>query len=323
MSGSIPPKIIIIGGPTASGKTRFGIDLAKAVNGEIVGADSLQIYRHLDIGTAKPTASEQAEVRHHLVDIRDPDEKFNAALFKELADEAIADILQRKKVPIVIGGTGLYLRILVRGLFEAPDADEPLRERLNQEAQAYGIEHLYRRLQLVDPELAAKVELRDRSRIMRGLEIFEQTGIPLSQHQKAHDYSANSYLPLKIALTFPRQELYQRIEMRAKLMIEGGLLEEYERLLEMGYSPSLKPLCSLGYRQMGEHLVGRYSFEQAMQEIIKHTKRYAKRQTTWFRKEDDVHWVAMPIDDITPVVADVRRFLPGEPLALNWTSQPP
>lgn len=200
MSGSAPPKIIIVGGPTASGKTRFGIDLAKAVRGEIVGADSLQIYRHLDVGTAKPTASEQAEVRHHLVDIRDPDETFNAAIFKELADEAIADILGRNKVPIIIGGTGLYLRILVRGLFEAPDADEALRVQLDQEAETYGIEHLYRRLELVDPELAGKIESHDRSRIMRGLEIFEQTGIPLSQHQKAHDYSANSYHTLKIGL---------------------------------------------------------------------------------------------------------------------------
>jgi tRNA dimethylallyltransferase len=317
------PAIVIICGPTASGKTRFAIELAERVDGEIVGADSLQVYRHLDIGTAKPTDEERARVPHHVIDFLEPDQLFNAARYKQLADEAIADIRSRQRVPLVVGGTGLYLRILVRGIFEAPKADHALRKRLREEIKAYGVEQLYRRLELVDPALAARVEPHDKNRIMRGLEIYEQTGIPLSVHQEVHDFGDNDYRVLKIGLHVPREVLYERIEARSKRMMQAGLPEEYRRLRTAGFAADLKPMLSLGYRQMGDLERGERSPEEALRDLVRETKRYAKRQLTWFRKDPDLHWLDPGQADVERVAKDVRRFLTDEPLALDWTTEAP
>ena len=323
MSVCTAPKIVIICGPTASGKTGFAVELAERLRGEVVGADSLQVYRYLDIGTAKPTTEEQARVPHHLVSVLDPDKPFNAALYKEMADESIAEVLSRGRLPLIVGGTGLYLRVLVRGIFQAPKPDEVLRERLKKELDAYGVEQLFNRLQHVDPELAAKVEPHDRNRIIRGLEIFEQTGIPLSEHQRAHDFDGPSYEALKIGVKTDRQVLYERIAERTGEMIDAGLLGECESLLERGYGPELKPMQSLGYRQICEYLSREKTFEKAKQDITRETKRYAKRQLTWFRKDKEIHWVEQPNDHLDAIAADVRGFLGGEPLRLSWTSDPP
>ncbi|MCA9564260.1 MAG: tRNA (adenosine(37)-N6)-dimethylallyltransferase MiaA, partial [Myxococcales bacterium] len=249
MSSTTLPRCVILCGPTASGKTSLSLALAHAVDGEIVNADSLQVYRGLDIGTAKVSQAERAQVPHHLFDIKNPDEPFNVALYKASADVAIEDILERGKVPIVVGGTGLYLKILVRGIFEVPKASQDLRDRLRAEIEAYGIEQLHRRLQLNDPELAEKIENHDTTRIIRGLEVFEQTGIPLSQHQRAHDFGEASYDYFSVGIKLPRTVLYERIVKRTEAMIDAGLEAEYDRLVEEGYGPDLKPLQSLGYKQ--------------------------------------------------------------------------
>jgi len=323
MNESTLPKIIVICGPTASGKTELGIALAEAIGGEIVGADSLQVYRHFDIGSAKPTADQRSRVPHHMVDVCDPDESFNAALFKAGADDAISGITSRGRVPIVVGGTGLYLRILVRGIFDAPQPDEDLRIQLRAEMKAYGIEHLYKRLCLVDPSLAEKVEPHDQNRIMRGLEIFEQTGIALSEHQRVHDFGDPSYAVLNIGIKLNRKLLYQRIRMRTETMIKEGLLEEYRALRARGYSPDLKPMMSLGYRQMGDYEAGRNTFEEAVADIVRATKRYAKRQLTWFRKVPNILWWDFVRHDVSSLVADVKRFMSGAELELDWVCDEP
>jgi tRNA dimethylallyltransferase len=323
MSDPELPGIIVVCGPTCSGKTSFGIALAETVGGEIVGADSLQVYRRLDIGTAKPSAADRARVPHHVIDVRDPDEQFNVAIFKELADAAILDIRERGHIPIVVGGTGLYLRILVRGIFEAPRPDEELRLRLRQEIDVYGVEQLYRRLCLVDPVLSERVEAHDRNRIIRGLEIFEQTGIPLSEHQQVHDFGIPSYRALKIGLNIDRALLYERIESRAEQMMRDGLHEEYQELLAAGFDPGLKPMMSLGYRQMAQVAAGKLLLEEAPNDIARATKRYAKRQNTWFRKEADAHWLN-PMDvDMAAVAADVRLFMDNQPIVLGWEEAAP
>ena len=323
MSAQPAPRIVIICGPTASGKTGFAIELADRIAGEVVGADSLQVYRHLDIGTAKPTPEELARVPHHLVGVLDPDQPFNAALYKEMADECIGDILARGQVPLVVGGTGLYMRVLVRGIFNAPKPDEQLRSRLKQELEAYGVEQLHNRLLQVDPDLAEKVELHDRNRIIRGLEIFEQTGIPLSEHQRAHDFHGPSYEAMQIGLKIDRPYLYERIAQRTVALIDAGLLDECKGLLERGFSRDLKPMQSLGYRQICEFLAGEKTFEKAIHDITRETKRYAKRQLTWFRRDPEINWVETPMDHLDSIAADVRRFLGGEPLRLEWTEDPP
>ena len=323
MNARAAPKIVIICGPTASGKTGFAVELGERVGGEVVGADSLQVYRHLDIGTAKPSPEERARVHHHLVDVLNPDEPFNAALYKEMADECIGDILSRGRVPLVVGGTGLYMRVLIRGIFNAPKPDESLRSRLKQELEAYGVEQLHNRLHQVDPALAEKVEHHDRNRIIRGLEIFEQTGIPLSEHQRAHDFKGPSYDALQIGLRTERGYLYDRITQRTMLMIDAGLLDECKSLLEKGYGRDLKPMQSLGYRQICEFLAGEKTLEKAIHGITRETKRYAKRQLTWFRKDPEIQWVEQPTDHLDLIAADVRRFLGGEPLRLDWRVDPP
>lgn len=323
MSAQPAPRIVIICGPTASGKTGFAIELGERIGGEVVGADSLQVYRYLDIGTAKPTAEERARVPHHLVGVLDPDQPFNAALYKEMADEAIGDILARGRVPLVVGGTGLYMRVLVRGIFNAPKPNELLRSRLKKELDAYGVEQLHNRLLQVDPDLAEKVEHHDRNRIIRGLEIFEQTGIPLSEHQRAHDFHGPSYEAMQIGLKIDRPCLYERIAQRTVAMIDAGLLEECKSLLERGFGRDLKPMQSLGYRQICECLAGEKTLEKAIHDIARETKHYAKRQLTWFRKDPDIHWVETPTDHLDSIAADVRRYLGGEPLRLDWTVDTP
>lgn len=320
---SATPKIVIVCGATASGKTAFSIDLAERLGGEIVGADSLQLYRYLDVGTAKPTPEERARVPHHLIDVLSPDEPFNAALYKRMADHAIAGIIERGRLPIVVGGTGLYLRILVRGIFEAPQPDDELRERLRSELETYGVEYLYKRLQLVDEVLARKVEPHDRNRIMRGLEIYEQTGIALSEHQRAHDFADPDYEALSLGVRIERHDLYERIGDRTRRMIDDGLEAECRALAERGYSTDLKPMESLGYRQMFQYIAGKGSLESTIYDIIKDTKRYAKRQLTWFRKVGDVHWVSEPETKADAIASDVRTFLAGEPPDFAWQTEPP
>src|SRR5690554_3076166 len=233
-------RVVALVGPTGVGKTSFSLALAEALNAEIISVDSLQVYRHLDIGTAKVSSAERQRVAHHLIDVVNPDEEFNAADFRERAGEAISNIVARGKVPLLVGGTGLYLRLLVHGLFEAPAPSEALRASYREIAESQGQDVLYQRLQEVDPALAERVNPNDFIRVTRGLEIFDQTGTPLSEHQRAHRFQAPNYHALKIAMIRPRPELYERINQRVDTMMEQGLIEEYRELMARGYGPQHK-----------------------------------------------------------------------------------
>lgn len=283
------PPLIIIGGPTAAGKTALALALAEGLGGEIVAADSLQVYRYLDIGTAKPSLEDRQRVPHHLIDVVDPDESFTAKDYERLALEAIAKIRGRGRLPIVVGGTGLYIRALLYGIFPGPGEDPALRSALYQEAQELGSEGLHRRLQEVDPKAASKIHPHDLFRIVRALEVYLLTGRPISEHQK--DYRRPQLKPLVyMGLKRKREVLYRLIEERVDRMIEKGLLQEVEGLLRMGYTKALKPMQSLGYRHLIEHLEGIYSLDQAVALFKRDSRRYAKRQMTWFTKEEGIEW---------------------------------
>lgn len=283
------PPLIVIAGPTAVGKTVLALALAEELDGEIVAADSLQVYRYLDIGTAKPSLEDRQRVPHHLIDVVDPDESFTAKDYEQLALQAIGNINRRGKLPILVGGTGLYIRALLYGIFPGPGEDPALRSTLYREAQELGPEGFHRRLQEVDPEAASKIHPHDLFRIVRALEVYLLTGRPISEHQK--DHRRPQLQPIVyIGLKRKREVLYRLIEERVDRMIEKGLLQEVEGLLRMGYTKALKPMQSLGYRHLIEHLEGIYSLDQAVALFKRDSRRYAKRQMTWFTKEEGIEW---------------------------------
>lgn len=306
------PKIVVIGGPTGVGKTAAAVAVAGAFNGEIVGADSMQIYRHMDIGTAKPTPEERARVRHHLVDILSPDEPFDAARYAERAGEVIEDLHEIGMLPLVVGGTGLYIKALVHGIFQARPVDPDVRERLKREAEIGGSTRLYERLRLKDPEAARRLHPNDAFRIIRALEVWEATGRPLSDHHGDHRFAAARFDALKIGLTLPRDALYERIDRRVDLMIADGLPEEVKTLMEMGYGPDLKSMQSIGYRHMAAWLTGDLAWVEAVRTLKRDTRRYAKRQLTWFRADPGMVWHSP--DETAAITDRVAAFLEGPPV---------
>jgi len=318
-----PPQILVLAGPTGVGKTRFALELAHNIDAEILSIDSLQVYRHLNIGTAKASEADRQEVPHHLIDVIDPDETCNVARFMEFAEESIEDILGRGKRLIAAGGSNLYIRALIHGLFEAPPPDESIRARHKELANYYGVIWLYRELERVDPTLAARIHSNDLVRISRGLEVYEQTGHPLSALQDAHRFSEPRFRALKLVLTRPREDLYSTINRRALAMIDAGLLEEYQGILDMGYSPDLKPLLSVGYRHAGEHIRGNWDLETTIETLQKDTRRFAKQQLSWLRSEPDVQWVlAAELEDATirrRAYDDIIAFFEGDDREFEWT----
>jgi tRNA dimethylallyltransferase len=284
------PKIVVVAGPTASGKTAVGIKLAQMFNGEIVSADSIQVYRHMDVGSAKPTAEELALVRHHMIDIRDPDEEFTAGDYVRESRECVKNIVQRGKIPLVVGGTGLYIRCLLGGIVDLPPAQPLLRARLQQEEVTGGAGILFARLEEIDPETALRIDPRNLSRVIRALEVFSVTGKPLSALAGEHAFDDRPYRPLFICLAPERQCLYERIDNRVDCMIKGGLLEEVTELSERGYSRELKSMQALGYRHAHMVVSGEMDREDAVRLMKRDTRRYAKRQLTWFRAEPEVLW---------------------------------
>jgi tRNA dimethylallyltransferase len=288
------PKIVVIVGPTASGKSGVALELAGLFTAEIINADSMQVYRYMDIGTAKPTLKERNAVRHHLIDILYSDEEFSAALYREEAQQAIADVQARGKRAIVVGGTGLYIKALFSGLIRGGEVDPVIRERLQSEAQAGGREQLYGRLKEVDPATAEQLHPHDTYRIIRALEVYERTGRPISALRKKHLFQEGPYQTLKIGLQMGREELYQRIDRRVDEMMDQGLKEEVAHLLHLGYSPFLKPMQSLGYKQIINHLQGEYDLAEAVRLIKRDTRRYARRQMTWFKGDPQIQWIAFP-----------------------------
>ncbi|MCF8067071.1 MAG: tRNA (adenosine(37)-N6)-dimethylallyltransferase MiaA [Desulfobacterales bacterium] len=301
------PDLIVICGPTGIGKTSAGIEAAEYFNGEIIGADSMQVYRYMDIGTAKPTAGEQARIHHHMIDVADPDEPFDAARFNKMASLCIDKLAGEGKVPFLVGGTGLYIKALVHGLFEGAPADEQIRAKLKKEADEQGAGKLFKRLQACDPETAVKLHINDTYRITRALEIYEITGKTAAELYRAHAFSDEPYKVLKIGLHMDRVDLYERINQRVDIMIDEGLLDEVKRLIEMGYSAELKSMQSIGYKHMADFIAGKYSWDQSVDLMKRDTRRYAKRQFTWFRADKEMNWVGM--NQIGEIKKRVERFL--------------
>jgi tRNA dimethylallyltransferase len=305
------PKLIVILGPTGVGKSAVAVDIALKVGGEVVNADSQLVYRHMDIGTAKPTVSTRRKVPHHLIDIVDPDGEFNAALYRDLALKTVQEISARGKGAIVCGGTGLYLRALIQGLFVGPGKNADVRKRLEEEAQNKGSSVLYERLREVDPEATRRIHPNDRYRIVRALEVFELTGKGISLWQQAHSFGENAFEVLKIGLNRDRQELYDLINRRCDDMIARGFVEEVKRLEERGYSLNLPALQSVGYRQIGLYLRGQLSLDEAAILIKRDTRHLAKRQLTWFRADKKIEWFH-PEREREKVLQAVQSFQLGE-----------
>jgi tRNA dimethylallyltransferase len=280
--------VIIILGPTCVGKTGLSILLAKALQTEIISADSMLVYKNMDIGTAKPSAEELNTVPHHLIDILSPSETFSAGQFKERASEIIHSLHAGDKIPVIVGGTGLYIRSLTKGLFEGPGADDSLREILKAEEREHGSGHLYKKLTAVDPETARKIDKNDMRRLIRALEVSLKSRKGISELRKKSTLPLN-YDFIKIGLTRDRKELYEMIEARVDSMIESGLIDETKRLLTL--RPEKTAMQALGYKQLMFSIEGNIDLTEAIRLIKKRTKEYAKRQFTWFKKEPDINWV--------------------------------
>jgi len=284
------PKVIVICGPTGIGKTSVSIRLAEKSGGEIISADSMQIYRYMDIGTAKPTVDERDRVLHHMIDIVDPDGDFDAVRFAEMARQKVTQLHQRGVMPFVVGGTGLYIKALLQGLFQSNPVDPQIRERLMKEAAENGSSRLFDHLQQVDPDAADRLHPNDTYRIVRALETIESTGRPISEHQQDHGFSDEPFHALKVCLQMDRQTLYDRIDRRVDLMIDAGFMDEVQKLLGMGYSADLKSMQSIGYRHIIDFIEGRVSWDECVRTLKRDTRRYAKRQFTWFGADKDMIW---------------------------------
>ena len=304
--GDERPRVIAVMGPTAVGKTRLVLQLAKDVGAEIINADSMQIYRFMDIGTAKPTLADREEVAHHLLDIVDPDQDFDASRYSQLAREVIRSLDEQGKIAIVVGGTGLYLKAVFHGLFPGPFSDPVIRQRLHKEAEKKGGSQLYHRLQEVDSTTAQRLHPHDLFRIIRALEVWECSGRPLSVLQEEHSFSERPFRTLKIGLNRPRPELYERINRRVEEMMATGLLQEVRELLNRGYGSHLRSMQALGYRHMVQHLEDGVEIEKVTETMKRDTRRYAKRQMTWFRGDQEINWYHPEAVDI---VGLARKFL--------------
>lgn len=285
-------KIIIIVGPTASGKTKLSIDLALRCKGEIVSADSRQIYRYMDIGTAKPSEKELNSVKHHFINELNPDIFFSAGKFGKLSRKVVNKILSEGKIPIITGGSGLYIRSLVDGIFSGNYKDFNIREKLEKFQNVYGKEAFYKRLEDVDPEAAERIHPNDTKRIIRALEVFEISGKPISTVQKKETKPAD-FISFIFGIKWPREKLYNRIDKRVDLMIESGLIDEVKSLLLKGYSSKMNSLDSLGYKEVISYLNGDYDFNVMVDKIKTNTRHFAKRQLTWFRKDQRIDWIDM------------------------------
>lgn len=284
-------QVIIILGPSGVGKSELALALARELKSEIISADARQIYRGMDIGTGKPPLELRTEIKHYLIDIVEPDEDFDAAKFKKLADATIEEIFKKGKIPIVVGGSGFYIRALTQGICLTPPKDRKLRENLEGLTQAKGKDYLYQRLMKIDPEAAERIHSHDLRRIIRALEVYEQTGLPLSQIQTQSQNSENRFKFIKIGLLRPRKELYKQAEERIKKMFQQGWIDEVKTLLDKGYQPELPALHALGYREISQVILGQISLVRAQSLIKQKTRHFIKRQLTWFKKEKNIHWV--------------------------------
>jgi tRNA dimethylallyltransferase len=304
--------ILTIVGPTASGKSDLALSLAQQFRGEIVNYDSVQVFRGFDIGSAKPSPAERDLIPHHMIDIRDPADLFTAGDYQREARAALADIRQRGNLPILVGGTGLYLRALTEGLFVGPARSEYWRSRLEALAEARGREYLHRLLERLDPEAAARIAARDKPKLIRALEVRLETGKPLTEHlRKEPRNPLEGFRIATIGLDPPRDECYRRIDLRVQRMFEAGLVDEVRGLLERGVPRDAKPFGAIGYRHVMadlDNVDSRVSWGATMQLIQRDTRRYAKRQLTWFRRQSDTQWFGGPGDQ-NVIKEDVHRWI--------------
>ncbi len=300
---------LVLVGPTAIGKTELSLTLARRFGCEIVSVDSMQVYRHMDIGTAKASLKEQAEIPHHLIDIVDPDTAYDAACFARDGLQAVRQIHARGKIPLLTGGTGLYLRALFEGIFPGVPVDEALRQQLRQRLLDEGVSKLHEELKLCDRYSALKIHPNDAQRLLRALEIFYISGIPWSEHIRRHKNQAGTLFThvLQLGLTTEREILYQRINKRSDIMLDSGLEKEVRHLLAMGYDKSLKSLGSIGYRHMINYIDGVWSREETRRLLARDTRRYAKRQYTWFSTLPDLQW--FDVNDQQKIISTTDAWL--------------
>ena len=304
--------IAILAGPTGIGKTGFAVKLAHRWNTEIISADSMQVYKQLTIGTAKPRPGELEGIPYHLIDHVDIRDRYDLARFIREADEIIGRLRSQGKRPLVVGGTGLYIKGLLEGIFETDSKDMKIRETLQSRVIAEGLESLYEELKSVDPRASARIKPGDRQRIVRALEVFYTTGAPISTHQKESQRSSPRYKHMLVVMFRERQELYERIETRVDRMFTEGLVGEVEGLLDAGFSPDLHPLKALGYREVMRYLEGRWSLERARSEMKKATRRFAKRQLTWFRAVPEARWLNISRMPGEEVLVHLDEIFTGE-----------
>ncbi len=284
--------IICIAGPTASGKTALAVELAKELNGEVVSCDSMQVYRRMDIGTAKPTLEEMQGIPHHMIDVAEPWEDFSVSRYCEMAAPIVDDILSRGKTAVIAGGTGLYMDCLIRGNAFAPFPATGVRERLEAQADADGMEAMLSHLRAVDPDAAQRLHLSDRKRILRALEVYLETGETITEHNRKTQAVPPRYSPLWLGLDFARRgELYRRIDLRVGLMLQQGLVEEIRGLLAEGIPEKATAMQAIGYKEFVDALDGRCTIEEAADQVRQSSRRYAKRQLTWFRRNKAIHWL--------------------------------
>ncbi|MEE8136310.1 MAG: tRNA (adenosine(37)-N6)-dimethylallyltransferase MiaA [Thermodesulfobacteriota bacterium] len=304
------PKLIVVLGPTAVGKSAVGIDMAKKLGGEIINADSLQVYKYLDIGTAKPSSEELREARHHLIDIVSPDEDFNAGMFRSRAASVIENLYNSGKNIIIVGGTYLYVKVLLSGLIEGLPANQEIRDNIKKLRSIFGLPYVYDRLRLLDSKSASKIHPNDYVRIERALEVNYLTGQKMSELQSRHSFHEQDFEYLKIGISLYRESLRERIDERVDAMMEAGLLDEVKRLRDMGYTSDLKPMQSIGYKEINQFLDGDVDLERAIELIKRDTKRFAKRQMTWLNKDKEIKWFE-PDSDNEQILNLAGKFFEG------------
>ncbi len=300
--------IVCLAGPTASGKTALAVELAKDLNGEVVSCDSMQVYRHMDIGTAKPSREEMQGIPHHMIDVAEPDEDFSVSRYCAMAAPIVDDIVARGKTAIIAGGTGLYMDSLIRGNDFAPFPSTGVREKLEAEADEVGLPAMLARLREIDPDTADRVS--DRKRILRALEVYLETGETITEHNRKTRLIPPKYTPLWLGLDFAdRGELYRRIDKRVDIMLEMGLMEEVRSLLDSGIPEKCTAMQAIGYKEFVNVLEGREPLSQAAEEVKKASRHYAKRQLTWFRRNPAVHWLVRSGDDGREILASARQII--------------
>ena len=306
-------QILALVGPTAVGKTELSLRLAQDLDGEIISTDSMQIYKGMDIGTAKASAKERDIVPHHMIDIIEPDQEFSVADFQSQVDQLIPKIADRDKLPMLVGGTGLYVKSVIQGfIFPEMETDWELRNRLEEEAEEHGTEHVHDKLKEVDPKLADKLHPNDLRRVIRGIEVYRKTGKTTTHFKQKAKERPPRYEAVKIGLYRDRDKLYERINERVELMMDQGLLKEVKSLYQQGYDLELTSMQALGYKQLINYFEGEYDLEEAIRLIKRDTRHFAKRQLNWFKRDDSIKWFDVGEYQFEDLVAEVKEEIKQE-----------